>query len=218
MVDTYSYLVAAFQRDATTGSLMEVPGSPFATGPYPDAVRVSPNGAFAYVANTGDNTISAFVIDAVTGVLTPVPGSPFAVPNGAQALAIDPSGRVAYVLASDRRLQTFAIDAVTGALTSGAATTWSTGGYPRELALAVSRTAAGATLTGLQVVPTSPTQVTSLVGTAQQLQVVGTYSDGTSQFLTASATWASSDPAVATVSNVAGARGGRPAPVTERRR
>ena len=98
MDDSY-YRLSVFLRNATSGALTPVSGSPYPTGRYPQAVEVSPNGAFAYVANTGDNTISAFVIDAVTGVLTPVPGSPFAAPNGAQALAVDPSGRSAYVLA-----------------------------------------------------------------------------------------------------------------------
>ena len=103
-------------------------------------------------------------------------------------------------------MQTFAINETTGTLTAGALTSWNQS-YALQMALAVSRTAAGATLSALQVVPAPATLVTSLLGTTQQLTAVGTYSDGTAQFLTASATWTSSDAAVATVSNVAGSQG-----------
>ena len=204
VVDPNADRLSVFQRDAGTGALTPVAGSPYVTGDYPQTVEVAPNGAFVYVGNN-DNTISAFVIDAATGVLTPVPGSPFAVPGGVRALAIDPSGRAAYVLGY-YRLQVFALDGTTGALTAGAVTSWNQS-YALKLALAVSRTAAGATLTALQVVPAPVTLVTSLLGTTQQLTAVGTYSDGTAQFLTASATWTSSDGTVATVSNTAGSQG-----------
>ena len=196
--------VSVYRRSTETGALTPVPGSPFATQQSGRAVATTPNGAFVYVAH--GSTLSAFVVDAATGVLTPVPGSPFAAPNGAETLAIDPSGRSAYVVGTSRRIQTFAIDGTTGALTPGGVTTWS-GGRPSDIALALTRTSATATLTGLQIVPDAPTLVTSQPGATQQFSLVGTYSDGTTQFLTASATWTASNTSVATISNTAGTTG-----------
>src|SRR5690242_1573490 len=73
---------------------------------------------FAYVTNSGSNTISAFTIDASTGTLAPISGSPF--PSGTQPLsvAIHPSGRFAYVsngLSND--VSAYSINPSTGALT-----------------------------------------------------------------------------------------------------
>ena len=50
---------------------------------------MSPNGAFAYVANQNSNNVSAYTINAVTGALTPVAGSPFpAGSNPASVVAV----------------------------------------------------------------------------------------------------------------------------------
>ena len=75
--------VSAYTIDPSTvpffdaGQLTPVAGSPFAAGTDPVSVAVSPNGAFAYVANQNSNNVSAYTINAVTGALTPVAGSPF---------------------------------------------------------------------------------------------------------------------------------------------
>ena len=55
-----------------------------------------------------------------------------------------------------------------------------------------------AVLTALEVTPTAPSIA---LGTGLQLTATGIYSDGTTQDLTGSALWDSSDPAVASVSN-----------------
>jgi YVTN family beta-propeller protein len=54
----------------------EVPGSPFAAGSFPESLRVTPDGAYLYVANSTSDDVSGFAI-ATTGVLSAVPGSPF---------------------------------------------------------------------------------------------------------------------------------------------
>ena len=68
-----------------------------------------------------------------------------------------------------------------------------------------------ATLTVQQPTPVSiavtPASPTIASGTAIQFTAVATYSDNSTQTITASATWSSSDTNVATVSNVAGSRG-----------
>lgn len=61
-----------------------------------------------------------------------------------------------------------------------------------------------ATLSSLEVTPTEPSLP---VGTEVQLLVTGTFSDGSAQDLTASATWSSSSGQVATVSNAVGSKG-----------
>ncbi len=62
-------------------------------------------------------------------------------------------------------------------------------------------TVTAATLTRLVVEPSSGTRP---VGLSQQFDVIGFYNDGTTQVLTSSATWSSSDEAVATVGNASG--------------
>ncbi|MSP61565.1 MAG: hypothetical protein EXR72_14745 [Myxococcales bacterium] len=65
------------------------------------------------------------------------------------------------------------------------------------------------TVTGgkLLSIAVTPNAETIAKGTTLQLQAVGTYSDMTTQNLTSSAMWASSDMAVATVSNANGSQG-----------
>ncbi len=61
-----------------------------------------------------------------------------------------------------------------------------------------------ATLTGLAVTPISPTLG---VGTTQAFTATGTYSDGTTQDVTAAASWSSTDPSRLSISNATGTRG-----------
>jgi 6-phosphogluconolactonase (cycloisomerase 2 family) len=51
-VANYAYdNVSAFAINASSGSLTQVPGSPFEAGRFPIAVVIDPTGTFAYVAN-----------------------------------------------------------------------------------------------------------------------------------------------------------------------
>ncbi len=65
-------------------------------------------------------------------------------------------------------------------------------------------TVTSATLVSIAVTPSSPSIAK---GTAQQFVAIGTYSDGSTQTLTNSVAWESSNQAVATVSNAAGSQG-----------
>src|SRR5450631_400176 len=67
--------VSAYTINAGTGALTPMAGSPFAAGTSPTSVTVSPNGAFAYVANANSANVSAYTINGGTGALTPVAGS-----------------------------------------------------------------------------------------------------------------------------------------------
>lgn len=59
----------------------------------------------------------------------------------------------------------------------------------------------------LQAIAVTPTTPSIAKGSTQQFLATGTFSDNTTQNVTTTATWASSQPAVATVSNAAGSQG-----------
>ena len=61
-----------------------------------------------------------------------------------------------------------------------------------------------AVLTSISIAPVSPSVS---VGAAQQFIATGAYSDLTTQDITTSVTWSSSDPSVATISNATGSQG-----------
>jgi 6-phosphogluconolactonase (cycloisomerase 2 family) len=68
--------VSVYTIDHSSGQLAPINGSPFPTGPAPNAVVTEPLGRFVYVSD--DSGVSAFRIDAANGTLTAVTGSPFA--------------------------------------------------------------------------------------------------------------------------------------------
>jgi 6-phosphogluconolactonase len=122
-----AHTVSGYRIDPT-GALVPVPGSPFATGPYPVSVAVDPVGSRLYVANYAcafgqgcgatPSTVSAFTISCDTGALAPVAGSPFPAGVGAYQVTVAPSGAWAWVtnfFSND--ISGYAIDSTTGALT-----------------------------------------------------------------------------------------------------
>jgi uncharacterized repeat protein (TIGR01451 family) len=119
---------------SSTGSLAEVPGSPYLTGGIGtttsctglDRIVISAPQNLLFVSNSGDQTISVLQINPASGSLTAAPGSPVA--SGLTldlcqgiSLAATPDG--AFLMASSNgQIQTFAIGAG-GTLTPGATTT-----------------------------------------------------------------------------------------------
>ena len=65
-------------------------------------------------------------------------------------------------------------------------------------------TVTAATLVSIAITPPTPRIA---LGTTQQFTATGTYTDNSTQNLTASVTWASATPSVATISNAAGSNG-----------
>ena len=111
--------IAAFTRDATTGALTAVPGSPFIIDEpginiASPAVTVNPNGKFLYV--TGAYAFRGFALN---------PSGTFAYSQGTfLAYAINPSSGALTALAgnpfgedSEGGIYAFAIDGITSALT-----------------------------------------------------------------------------------------------------
>jgi 6-phosphogluconolactonase (cycloisomerase 2 family) len=134
--------ISAYDINASTGALTPIPGSPFATGQFPNSVTVHPTGRFVYVANSGIPTdifsVSAYAVNAATGALTPVPGSPFATGVEPVSVAIHPSGQFAYVANAgleDGDVSAYAINMTTGALTPVPGSPFAAGHEPTSVAV-----------------------------------------------------------------------------------
>jgi len=128
--------VSAYTIDPATGALTDVTGSScgsglpsncFATGSNPLSVTVSPNGAFAYVANYGSGNVSAYTINATTGALAAI-GTAVAAGTNPYSVTVSPDGRFAYVANnSSNNVSAYTIDATTGVLTAVGAVAAGTG-------------------------------------------------------------------------------------------
>jgi len=87
------------------------------------------NPAFAYVANSGDNTVSAYTINPTTGALTSV-GAPVATGISPRFVAVPPNGKFAYVTNQlDSTVSAYTINPINGGLSSVGAPV-STGSHP----------------------------------------------------------------------------------------
>jgi len=119
----FSNTISGYVIDDASGTLTEVPGSPFTTADGPRSVAVCISGQLLYVANGGTsaapgNGVSGFKIDLNTGALTPVPGSPFAGGSAPRRIVVDPTGNFVYTANSgDGTVSGYKINGATGALT-----------------------------------------------------------------------------------------------------
>ena len=131
--------ISAYSIDSQTGSLLPVPGSPFADPAFPWSIAVDPEGRFAYVANRGGNTISAYAIDGTTGTLTPVPGSPFEQGPATSgdlpvSVALDPAGKFVFVANyNSQTVRAYQINQNTGALTQAPGSPFPAGLSPQSV-------------------------------------------------------------------------------------
>ena len=135
--------ISAYSIDNQTGSLLPVPGSPFADPGGPWSIAVDPKARFAYVANRGDDTISAYAISG-TGALTPVPGSPFLQDPAVTgelpvSVAVDPAGKFVFVANYNyRTVRAYHIDQNTGALTQAPGSPFPAGTNPQSVTVDLS--------------------------------------------------------------------------------
>jgi probable HAF family extracellular repeat protein len=128
--------VAGFRIDPFDGSLLPLPGSPFAAGSGPTAIALDPLGRFAYVANAGSNNVSAYRIQPATGKLVALPGSPFPAGNQPSGVTVDPKGSFVYVTnAGSNTVSGYTIDSSTGVLTPVAGSPFTAGTYPQSVAV-----------------------------------------------------------------------------------
>jgi 6-phosphogluconolactonase len=84
-----------------------IAGTSIATRAGPVSIAIDPSGGYAYVANSGDNSVSVYSIDTTTGALTAIPasgafGTPTYISTGTPAptpwsVTVDPAGTYLYV-------------------------------------------------------------------------------------------------------------------------
>jgi 6-phosphogluconolactonase (cycloisomerase 2 family) len=121
--------ISAWSIDGATGALTPVPGSPFQTGFLPRAITIDATGHFAYVANSGDDTVSAYTINGITGALAVIPRSPF--PAGSRPYSVTASGSFLYVANNGSNdVSAYTIDSATGALAAIPGSPFSAGTGP----------------------------------------------------------------------------------------
>jgi len=91
----------------------------------------------------------------------------------------------------------------------GAVTSVGTGTALMTAALGNINTSTSTTITDAELISISitPTNPSIALGTGIQVTATGTYTDQSTQDLTSSVTWSSSDPSIATISNASGSRG-----------
>jgi 6-phosphogluconolactonase (cycloisomerase 2 family) len=132
--------ISMLQINQTTGSLTEVPGSPFSTGPTqnpamaptsPICIAAERSGQFLYVGYrfgniAGQGAINEYLIDSVNQQLVPLPGQPSSnIPSAPIGLLTDARGIHLYAGlgpnpstgVDDGGTNVYAIDPVTGVLT-----------------------------------------------------------------------------------------------------
>jgi 6-phosphogluconolactonase (cycloisomerase 2 family) len=97
------------------GSLTAIAGSPFPAGTDPSWISFTPDGKFAYVADTGVDKISAYSVSATTGALTALATPTVTTDEHPQDLTIDTAGKHLYVPVANGSaagaIQVFTIDA-----------------------------------------------------------------------------------------------------------
>lgn len=202
--------IAACSFDSSSGALAVVTGSPFATGSGASFMGVAahPSGSFLYATDSTcvdsgpQNRLYGFVIDPSTGALTTIGGSPFALPNGGGCnydfdVAAEASGNFVYTVDANDGVAAYKENASTGALTLASSSFTGIAAY--TLAIVPNAMSSTATVTGVEITQATAQITTSSLGKQYQFTLKATYSDGSTGFLTRSASWSSSDQTVATV-------------------
>jgi trimeric autotransporter adhesin len=202
--------ITACSFSSTSGGLMPVSGSPFGSGLNISGVAAHSSGAFLYASenncvNNGPSTwLHGYVINPSSGALTAITGSPFALPGGSgcyydEDVATEASGKFVYTVDANYGTAAYTVNQSTGALTLASSSFYSSSPGAFTVTTVPNAISSTATLTGLQIVPGTAQIGTSTLGKQYQFTVKGTYSDGSTGFLTGSATWTSSSPSVATI-------------------
>ena len=130
--------------NASDTTLVQVAGSPFASGTGPNAIAITAvltsGKVFAAVANSTDGTVSIYDVNNSTGNFTEVSGSPFATGNGPAGVAftfptiINPNVFLALTDSVDNTVSVFTVNQDTGSLTSVAGSPFNTGSNPTGIA------------------------------------------------------------------------------------
>jgi 6-phosphogluconolactonase (cycloisomerase 2 family) len=127
--DAGASAISAFAIAGTTGTLKEIPGSPFADhagcaggGVSPVDVTTEPNGKFLYVLNRSPFYISIYGINAGNGVLAHIKDTVQIGTYSSGTLRSDPSGKFLYLPVVDNdgieKLRGFSVNPLSGELTA----------------------------------------------------------------------------------------------------
>jgi 6-phosphogluconolactonase (cycloisomerase 2 family) len=197
-----NYGIAVCSFNSTSGGLTPVSGSPFYSATPFEGIAMHPSGSFLYASSLGpcENSLYGFVIDPSTGTLAAIGGSPFG--NGQECygdwdVAAEASGNFVYAVDSQHGISAYAVNQSTGALTPASNSLYGPGS--ETLTTVPNAIASTATLTSLAITPATPQIGTNTLGQQAQLTLQATFSDGSTGFLTGSATWTSSNQSVATI-------------------
>lgn len=137
--------ITVFLVDQSTGTLTQVPGSPFSTGSgsgsNPIGIAYSPlafERLFLAVTNSADSTVSIYLVNQATGALTQVPGSPFATGTNPNTVTFSPYV-LGYLFAAvanfnDNTVSVYQVNVTTGALTQVPSSPFATGSAPDGVA------------------------------------------------------------------------------------
>jgi 6-phosphogluconolactonase (cycloisomerase 2 family) len=89
VINNFGSSVCAYTINASSGTLTQVGGSPFATGSsLPYDIGIDATGKFLYVANYGNANVSGYTINSSTGALSAVRGSPFTAGASPRGVAV----------------------------------------------------------------------------------------------------------------------------------
>jgi 6-phosphogluconolactonase len=138
VVNLTASTISGYSRNASTGVLTALTGSPYAIGAgNPFDIAITPNGAFVLVTNSPANTIAVFARNGISGALTAVAGSPFAtgIPGGTPyGITVSPDGLFA-LMSGTGGVGSYSINQTTGALTAVAGSPYAAGAFSRFVAV-----------------------------------------------------------------------------------
>ena len=144
-----------------------------------------------------------YLIDPSSGALTAIGGSPFGLPSSGACgsyydVAAEASGNFVYMADGvSGKIATYKVSPSTGELTQVSSS--NTSPYGSNLTVVPRSLSSTAKLTGLTILPSEVQIVSSTLGKQHQFTVEGTFSDGSTRFLTGSAAWSLTNRSVATV-------------------
>ena len=196
--------IVACQIAPSTGMLSPVSESPFAANYGVGNLAIHPSAAFVYavgegyVGNVGTYYVHGYVVDASTGALTAMQQSPYAVvADYLEGIAAEPRGKYLYVTDANEGVIAYTTDSTTGevSLVSNSAT----GPGAASIAVVEPGASSSPVPVSLSISPSSATIVTTTLGNQVQFTLLATFSDGSTGFLTDSASWSSSNPSIGTV-------------------
>lgn len=118
---------------ASDGSIVPVPGSPFAGGHLPNSLAVDPSGKFLFVAPKGGTIVLGYAIEP-NGALTPIPGSPFNQASAPIAVTVHPNGKFVYVTSSGDNVFGYRLDS-NGTLSAVPGSPFTAGSAPVSIAV-----------------------------------------------------------------------------------